>query len=140
MVLGRFAAMARWDVQNAIAVVEGRQVMSGPFVDAFGRGIKYLRLSVTDRCDLRCRYCMSETMTFLPSKQLLSFDELDRVARCFIASGVDKIRVTGGEPLVRKDIMRLFRSLAPVFGGRSTAGTYPHDQRYPAIAICGGTA
>ena len=110
MVLGRFAAMARWDVQNAIAVVEGRQVMSVPFVDAFGRGIKYLRLSVTDRCDLRCRYCMSETMTFLPSKQLLSFDELDRVARCFIASGVDKIRVTGGEPLVRKDIMRLFRA------------------------------
>ena len=86
--------------------------MSVPFVDAFGRGVKYLRLSVTDRCDLRCRYCMSEAMTFLPSKQLLSFDELDRVARCFIASGVDKIRVTGGEPLVRKDIMRLFRSLA----------------------------
>ena len=86
--------------------------MSVPFVDAFGRGIKYLRLSVTDRCDLRCRYCMSEAMTFLPSKELLTFDELDRVARCFIASGVDKIRVTGGEPLVRKEIMRLFRSLA----------------------------
>src|ERR1700736_673843 len=86
--------------------------MSVPFVDGFGRRVKYLRLSVTDRCDLRCRYCMSEAMTFLPSKQLLTFEELDRVARCFIASGVEKIRVTGGEPLVRKEIMQLFRSLS----------------------------
>jgi GTP 3',8-cyclase len=112
MTFCRLAAVARWDVQNATAVLERRQVMSVPFVDAFGSGVKYLRLSVTDRCDLRCRYCMSAAMTFLPSKELLSFDELDRVARCFIASGVDKIRVTGGEPLVRKDIMRLFRGLA----------------------------
>src|SRR5271156_1008009 len=86
--------------------------MSVPFVDGFGRREKYLRLSVTDRCDLRCRYCMSEAMTFLPGKQLLTFDELDRVARCFIASGVDKIRITGGEPLVRKEIMLLFRGLS----------------------------
>lgn len=86
--------------------------MSVPFVDAFGRRVKYLRLSVTDRCDLRCRYCMSEAMTFLPSRELLSFDELDRVARCFIASGVEKIRVTGGEPLVRKEIMQLFYRLS----------------------------
>ena len=86
--------------------------MSVPFVDGFGRRVKYLRLSVTDRCDLRCRYCMSEAMTFLPSKELLMFEELDRVARCFIASGVEKIRVTGGEPLVRKEIMQLFRSLS----------------------------
>jgi GTP 3',8-cyclase len=86
--------------------------MSVPFVDGFGRRVKYLRLSVTDRCDLRCRYCMSEAMTFLPSKELLTFEELDRVARCFIASGVEKIRVTGGEPLVRKEIMQLFRSLS----------------------------
>jgi cyclic pyranopterin phosphate synthase len=86
--------------------------MSVPFVDAFGRRVKYLRLSVTDRCDLRCRYCMSEAMTFLPSKELLTFDELDRVARCFIASGVEKIRVTGGEPLVRKEIMQLFHRLS----------------------------
>jgi cyclic pyranopterin phosphate synthase len=87
-------------------------MMSVPFVDAFGRRVKYLRLSVTDRCDLRCRYCMSQAMTFLPSKELLSFDELDRVARCFIASGVEKIRVTGGEPLVRKEIIQLFRGLS----------------------------
>jgi GTP 3',8-cyclase len=101
---GRLAAMARRDVQDAIAVMERRQGMSIPFVDAFGRVVKYLRLSVTDRCDLRCRYCMSEAMTFLPSKELLTFEEIDRVARCFIASGVDKIRVTGGEPLVQKEI------------------------------------
>src|ERR1700694_3154668 len=86
--------------------------MSVPFVDAFGRRVKYLRLSVTDRCDLRCRYCMSEAMTFLPSKKLLSFDELNRLALFFIASGVEKIRVTGGEPLVRKEIMQLFRGLS----------------------------
>src|SRR5260370_32904960 len=86
--------------------------MSVPFVDGFGRRVKYLRLAVTDRGDLRCRYCMSEAMTFLPSKVLLTFEELDRVARCFIASGVEKIRVTGGEPLVRKEIMQLFRSLS----------------------------
>jgi GTP 3',8-cyclase len=86
--------------------------MSMPFVDAFGRRVRYLRLSVTDRCDLRCRYCMSEAMSFLPSGELLTFDELDRVARCFIACGVEKIRVTGGEPLVRKEIMQLFRGLS----------------------------
>ncbi len=86
--------------------------MAVPFVDGFGRRVKYLRLSVTDRCDLRCRYCMSETMTFLPSRELLTFDELDRLSRCFIASGVEKIRVTGGEPLVRREIMELFRGLS----------------------------
>ena len=113
--------------------------MSVPFVDAFGRRVKYLRLSVTDRCDLRCRYCMSEAMTFLPSKELLSFDELDRVARCFIASGVEKIRVTGGEPLVRKEIMQLFRSLSRYLADGQAAGAYAHDQRHPAVALCGGT-
>ena len=131
--------IAWWDVWNAIAAVEGRQVMSVPFVDAFGRRVKYLRLSVTDRCDLRCRYCMSEAMTFLPSKELLSFDELDRVARCFIASGVEKIRVTGGEPLVRKEIMQLFRSLSRYLADGQAAGTYAHDQRHPVVALRGGT-
>ncbi|MBI5130232.1 MAG: GTP 3',8-cyclase MoaA [Rhodopseudomonas palustris] len=91
---------------------EGSRPMAVPFADAFGRRVKYLRLSVTDRCDLRCRYCMSETMEFLPSKQLLSFEELDRIAGCFIACGVETIRVTGGEPLVRKEIVRLFRGLS----------------------------
>jgi cyclic pyranopterin phosphate synthase len=80
--------------------------------DGFGRTVRYLRLSVTDRCDLRCVYCMSEQMTFLPKAQVLSLEELDRIAAAFIGLGVAKIRVTGGEPLVRKDVMSLFQRLS----------------------------
>jgi GTP 3',8-cyclase len=80
-------------------------------VDPFGRGIEYLRVSVTDRCDFRCVYCMSEHMTFLPKRDLLSLEELDRLCTAFVRRGVKKLRVTGGEPLVRKNIMWLFRSL-----------------------------
>ncbi len=81
-------------------------------IDPFGRSISYLRVSVTDRCDLRCVYCMSENMTFLPKKELLSLEELDRVSSAFIRKGVRKLRLTGGEPLVRKDILWLFRRLS----------------------------
>ncbi len=81
-------------------------------VDAYGRRVTYLRLSVTDRCDLRCTYCMSEHMVFLPRKDLLSLEELDRIASTSIANGVRKIRLTGGEPLVRKGIMTLVDRLA----------------------------
>ena len=80
-------------------------------IDRFGRHVRYLRLSVTDRCDLRCVYCMSEHMTFMPRKDLLSLEELERLARAFIRRGVSKLRITGGEPLVRKDIMQLFAAL-----------------------------
>ena len=80
-------------------------------VDPFGREISYIRISVTDRCDFRCVYCMSEDMTFLPKKDLLTLEELDRVASAFISLGVEKIRITGGEPLVRKGIVTLFESL-----------------------------
>jgi cyclic pyranopterin phosphate synthase len=80
-------------------------------IDRFGRRVRYLRLSVTDRCDLRCVYCMSEHMTFMPRKDLLSLEELERLARAFIRRGVSKLRITGGEPLVRKDIMQLFAAL-----------------------------
>jgi GTP 3',8-cyclase len=83
-----------------------------PLVDKFGRAITYLRVSVTDRCDFRCVYCMSENMTFLPKRDLLSLEELDRFCSAFIARGVKKLRLTGGEPLVRRDIMTLFRSLS----------------------------
>ena len=72
----------------------------------------YLRVSVTDRCDFRCVYCMSEHMTFLPKKDLLTLEELDRVCSVFIARGVKKIRITGGEPLVRKNIIWLFHALS----------------------------
>jgi cyclic pyranopterin phosphate synthase len=81
-------------------------------VDPFGRAITYIRVSVTDRCDFRCAYCMSEDMTFLPKQDLLSLEELDRLCSVFVRLGTRKIRVTGGEPLVRRGIMTLFRSLS----------------------------
>jgi GTP 3',8-cyclase len=81
-------------------------------IDPFGRHVSYLRVSVTDRCDFRCVYCMSEHMTFLPKKDLLSLEELDRLCSAFVARGVRKLRITGGEPLVRKNIIWLFRALS----------------------------
>ena len=80
--------------------------------DSFGRDITYLRLSVTDRCDLRCNYCMAENMTFLPRKDLLTLEELDRLAASFIDRGVRKIRLTGGEPLVRRGLMDLIKDMS----------------------------
>ncbi|MAY63947.1 MAG: GTP 3',8-cyclase MoaA [Rhizobiales bacterium] len=82
-----------------------------PMIDPFGRAVTYLRVSVTDRCDFRCTYCMAEHMTFLPKKDLLTLEELDRLCTTFVEKGVRKIRLTGGEPLVRKNIMELIRSL-----------------------------
>jgi cyclic pyranopterin phosphate synthase len=81
-------------------------------IDPFGRMVSYLRVSVTDRCDLRCVYCMSEHMTFLPKQDLLTLEELDRLCSAFVTKGVRKLRITGGEPLVRKNILWLFRALA----------------------------
>ena len=80
-------------------------------IDPYGRAISYLRLSVTDRCDFRCGYCMAETMTFLPKAEVLTLEELERVCHAFIRLGIAKLRITGGEPLVRRDIMLLFRAL-----------------------------
>lgn len=87
-------------------------VSQEPMIDPFGRAITYLRVSVTDRCDFRCSYCMAENMTFLPKKDLLSLEELDRLCTTFIDKGVRKIRLTGGEPLVRKNILHLIKSLS----------------------------
>ncbi|HEY9219591.1 MAG TPA: GTP 3',8-cyclase MoaA [Phenylobacterium sp.] len=81
-------------------------------VDGFGRTVNYLRVSVTDRCDLRCVYCMSEHMTFLPKAQVLTLEELDRIASAFVGLGTRKLRITGGEPLVRKGVMDLFERLS----------------------------
>ncbi|PSH70008.1 GTP 3',8-cyclase MoaA [Phyllobacterium brassicacearum] len=81
-------------------------------IDPFGRTISYLRVSVTDRCDFRCTYCMSEHMTFLPKKELLTLEELDRLCTAFIERGVKKLRLTGGEPLVRRNIMHLIGELS----------------------------
>ncbi|MBT7268504.1 MAG: GTP 3',8-cyclase MoaA [Rhodospirillaceae bacterium] len=80
-------------------------------IDPFGRAVSYLRVSVTDRCNYRCQYCMSENMNFLPKSDLLTLEELDRLCNAFIRRGVDKIRLTGGEPLVRRNVMSLIRSL-----------------------------
>jgi len=84
---------------------------STPIIDPFGRAISYLRVSVTDRCDFRCVYCMSENMSFLPKKDLLTLEELERVCRAFVDLGVRKLRLTGGEPLVRRNVMQLINNL-----------------------------
>ena len=85
--------------------------MTAPLIDPFQRAISYLRVSVTDRCDFRCVYCMSENMTFLPKKELLTLEELDRMCSAFITLGVEKLRITGGEPLVRRGIMTFFNAM-----------------------------
>jgi cyclic pyranopterin phosphate synthase len=86
--------------------------MTPSLIDPFQRAITYLRVSVTDRCDFRCVYCMSENMSFLPKKELLTLEELDRMCSTFVGLGVQKLRITGGEPLVRRDIMTFFRSMS----------------------------
>jgi cyclic pyranopterin phosphate synthase len=84
---------------------------AAPIIDPFGRAITYLRVSVTDRCDFRCVYCMSEHMTFLPKRDLLTLEELDRLCSAFVRMGVAKLRLTGGEPLMRRNVMQLIHSL-----------------------------
>ena len=96
---------------GAIASAPPPSADTSPMIDPFGRMVSYLRVSVTDRCDFRCTYCMAEDMTFLPKKDLLTLEELERLCCAFIAKGVRKIRLTGGEPLVRKNIMQLIRNL-----------------------------
>ena len=112
-------------------------------MDPFGRHVTYLRVSVTDRCDLRCVYCMSEDMQFLPRRELLTLEELDRVCSTFVTRGVRKLRITGGEPLVRRDVMKLFRSLSRHLGTGgldeltlTTNGTLL-ERFAPELADCG---
>jgi cyclic pyranopterin phosphate synthase len=83
-----------------------------PLIDPFARAIRYLRVSVTDRCDFRCTYCMTEHMTFLPKAELLTLEELDRLCSAFVGLGVEKLRITGGEPLVRKGILTFFQAMS----------------------------
>src|ERR671927_594667 len=87
-------------------------IQPAPLIDPFQRAITYLRVSVTVRCDFRCVYCMSEDMAFLPKADLLTLEELDRLCSAFISRGVRKLRLTGGEPLVRRGIMTLFATLS----------------------------
>ncbi len=90
--------------------------MTLPLIDPFARAIRYLRVSVTDRCDFRCVYCMSENMSFLPKAELLTLEELDRLCSAFVRLGVEKLRITGGEPLVRKGILTFFTAMARHLG------------------------
>ena len=108
-----------WNGANMIAQSDA------PMIDPFGRAVTYLRVSVTDRCDFRCTYCMAENMTFLPKKDLLTLEELNRLCSAFIAKGVRKLRLTGGEPLVRKNIMYLVREL----------GRHVHDGRLDELTL-----
>lgn len=101
---------------NAWSAATALSNLTSPMIDPFGRSVTYLRVSVTDRCDFRCTYCMAENMTFLPKKDLLTLEELDRLCSAFIAKGVRKLRLTGGEPLVRKNIMHLVRGLSRHLG------------------------
>ena len=89
---------------------------ASPLIDGFGRAVTYLRVSVTDRCDFRCTYCMAEDMAFVPRKELLALEEIDRLASAFIARGVRKLRLTGGEPLVRRNILWLIEALSRHLG------------------------
>jgi cyclic pyranopterin phosphate synthase len=99
-------------IDRAVPDEFGSAASGRPLVDPFGRGISYLRVSVTDRCDFRCVYCMAENMAFLPKADVLSLEELDRLCSAFVARGVRKLRLTGGEPLVRRGIMTLVGSLS----------------------------
>lgn len=111
-------------------------------IDPFGRAVSYLRVSVTDRCDFRCVYCMSEDMAFLPKQNLLTLEELDRLCGIFVDKGVKKLRITGGEPLVRRDIMTLFRALSKRLGNgleelTVTTNGSQLERFAPELADCG---
>lgn len=102
-------------------------------VDGFGRTVNYLRISVTDRCDFRCVYCMDEEMQFVPRARLLSLEEIAAIARAFVGLGVAKIRITGGEPLVRRNVIKLFRDLGSLEGLRELTLT-TNGSQLPALA------
>ena len=114
-----------------------------PLIDGFCRSIRYLRVSVTDRCDFRCTYCMAERVQFLPRKDLLSLEELDRLCSAFVGMGVSKLRITGGEPLVRRDIMDFFRAMSRHLHGGAlreltlTTNGSQLSRHAEALASCG---
>jgi cyclic pyranopterin phosphate synthase len=121
----------------------GRPAETAAVIDPFGRRISYLRVSVTDRCDFRCIYCMAEQTTFLPKPEVLTLEELDRLCSAFVNVGVRKLRITGGEPLVRRDVMHLFRSLGRhlISGGLDELTLTTNGSQLPRyaadLAACG---
>jgi len=109
---GHDAGRGKQDIMSStVTAPKSSSPTPSPIIDPFGRSVSYLRVSVTDRCDFRCVYCMAEDMTFLPKAEVLTLEELDRICSAFVNLGVTKLRLTGGEPLVRKGIMNLIRSL-----------------------------
>src|SRR3990172_419891 len=102
-------------------------------IDKFGRTVNYVRISVTDRCDFRCIYCMEEEMTFVPRAQLLTLEELSLIGRAFVELGVRKIRITGGEPLVRRNVLQLFQNLGQLPGLEELVTT-TNGSQLPALA------
>ena len=111
--------------------------MTVPLIDPFARAITYLRVSVTDRCDFRCVYCMAENMQFLPKKELLTLEELDRLCSTFVGMGVQKLRITGGEPLVRRDIMTFFNGMSRHLDSGALKGIDPDHQWITVGTVCG---
>ena len=105
-------------------------------IDRFGRKVDYIRLSITDRCDFRCVYCMSEDMTFLPRDEVLSLEESARLVKVFVALGVHKVRITGGEPLVRKNAMSLFNEIGHLSGLDELVITTNGSQLEQYAAVC----
>ena len=118
-------------------------IQPSPLEDSFGRRVNYLRLSVTDRCDLRCQYCMSEKMRFLPKAEVLSYEEMLFLCEAFIRRGIRKIRISGGEPLVRKDVIQLMQGLGAHIGTGGldelalTSNATQMPQHAEALAACG---
>ncbi len=110
-----------------------QQISNEKLIDRFGRTVSYVRISVTDRCDFRCVYCMSEEMKFLPRAKLLTLEELTTISRAFVELGVDKIRITGGEPLIRRNITKLFQDIGRLPGLRELVTT-TNGSQLPKLA------
>ena len=130
------ANACRWTAWNSKSNLDSAPRRRPALVDPFGRAITYLRVSVTDRCDFRCVYCMAENMTFLPKAEVLTLEELDRLCSAFVARGVRKLRLTGGEPLVRRGIMTLVRLAVAPSALRPARRTDADHQRLAARQIC----
>ena len=110
-----------------------QQISGEKLIDKFGRRVNYVRISVTDRCDFRCVYCMNEEMEFHPRAQLLTLEELALISRAFVELGVDKIRITGGEPLIRRNITKLFQDIGQLPGLRELVTT-TNGSQLPKLA------
>ncbi len=122
-----------WNYEHLINDMTEQLISDEKLIDKFGRTVNYVRISVTDRCDFRCVYCMDEEMKFLPRAKLLTLEELTTISRAFVELGVDKIRITGGEPLIRKNITKLFRDIGQLPGLRELVTT-TNGSQLPKLA------